>query len=136
MAGRLTELRQTVLAFLNDSDKPLTAKTIHRLLMESVDLSSVYRALEFLEEKRLLHSVSFSDVRFFYAETSGGHGHFLYCRNCGEIREFRDCAVGTMQRHIETDFGFAVERHTLCFEGLCAVCFQAERKRLDTGETL
>jgi Fur family ferric uptake transcriptional regulator len=88
----------------------------------SINLSTVYRTLELLDEIGLIHHAHLSDRAPTYHSTTGHEHAHLICRNCrrvisvarGEIEE----ALGPLARRhgFEPDYG-----HLTVF-GLCADC--------------
>ncbi len=121
MKIRLTNTRREILKILGKVQKPLNAKTIIRRISSRPNLSTVYRALDFLESKKYIHSVSFSGVKFFFAAVKG-NGHFLVCKECHEILEFSDCVAENLQKKIQRKFGYTITDHVLYFKGLCSEC--------------
>jgi Fur family ferric uptake transcriptional regulator len=88
----------------------------------SINLSTVYRTLELLDEIGLIHHAHLSDRAPTYHSTTGHEHAHLICRDCrrvisvarGEIEE----ALGPLARRhgFEPDYG-----HLTVF-GLCADC--------------
>ncbi|GAG89126.1 unnamed protein product, partial [marine sediment metagenome] len=89
MKLKLTVLRKEILEVIDNAEKPLNAKIVGKRIKSEPYLSTIYRALDFLETKNLIHSVSFSGVKFYFTSKQG-NGHFLVCKECREILEFRD----------------------------------------------
>jgi len=121
MKSRLTDLRKEILSIIDEAEKPLNAKMIEKRIKSKPNLSSIYRALYFLETKSYINSVSFSGVRFYYTKKKG-HGHFLVCKKCNEILEFEDCVVKNLQQKIQKQYEYKITDHVICFNGLCLEC--------------
>ena len=68
MKPRLTELRKKILQVINASGRPLSAKNIFEKIPSRPNLSTVYRALDFLEKEKYVHSVSFSRIKFYMSK--------------------------------------------------------------------
>jgi len=122
MRTKLTELRKEIVSLIENAETPLNARKVRGRMSSQPNLSTVYRALEFLDANDYVSSVSFSGVRFYYTGEHPGHGHFLFCRECHNIQEFDECVVIPLQRRIQEKFDFQVTGHVLYFEGLCADC--------------
>jgi Fur family ferric uptake transcriptional regulator len=122
MKPAMTSLRRAILYLIDSSDRPRTVRQIHAGIKEKADLSSVYRALEYFESENLVHSISMDGSRFYYGSAKSGHGHFIQCRECREILEFDQCAVGSLQKRIQNQFGYEITGHVLYFQGLCPRC--------------
>ncbi len=121
MKSRLTDLRKEILDVIDEAEKPLNVKLIQKRLKFQPNLSTIYRALDYLDTKKLIHSVSFSGVKFYFTSKKG-NGHFLMCKECREILEFEDCVAKKLQRVIQRKYNYAITDHVLYFEGLCAAC--------------
>lgn len=119
--SRLTDLRKEILSIINEAEMPLNAKMIEKRTKSKPNLSTIYRALYFLETKRHIYSISFSGVRFYYTNKKG-HGHFLICKKCHEILEFEDCVAKNLQQKIQKQYNYKIIDHVLCFYGLCLEC--------------
>ena len=122
MKPRLTELRQEILGTVQQADRPINARMILRRMPSNPDVSTVYRALDYLEKEDLVHSVSFSRTTFYYAESDRGCGHFLYCGNCHEILQFEECFADDLQQALQERFQYRISKHVLSFEGVCSDC--------------
>ena len=121
MIKKFTRKRQIVLDKILDYDKPITAEELMRLIDEGFNLSTVYRALEFLEEKGLIKSISFDgNLRYFFS--SEGHHHFLYCERCHSIQTFNECAAERLQKKVEEEFDYEIKDHVFYFTGICEAC--------------
>src|SRR6056297_3007213 len=87
---RFTNNRKNVLEVLTEADKPLTIQQIKEKIRENMDISTIYRALDFLERNHFIESASFGkSMRFFFCQNK--FSHFLYCEKCSSIHVFKDC---------------------------------------------
>ena len=100
VGAKLTRLREEILRVVNDAEKPLSVKQIKNRIQAYPNLSSIYRALDFLSEKNLVHSLSFSGMAYYYTGKKGS-GHFLICKGCNEMIEFEDCVADGLQKKIQ-----------------------------------
>jgi len=118
---RFTENRELILDVLKKAKVPLTVEEIKHTLKYSVDTSTVYRALNFLEKKQYIDSASFGrNIRFFFC--SEKFKHFLFCDKCNRIEVFDDCFAGALEQKINENYNFQIESHVLYFRGLCHDC--------------
>ena len=97
---RLTKHRKEILDIVAGSDTPQSAKMVISKMAEKPDLSTVYRGLEYLEEKKYINSVSFSDTRYYYSAAKKYKGHFIICSKqacicCGCIHKKNIRKAGT-----------------------------------------
>jgi Fur family transcriptional regulator, ferric uptake regulator len=121
MNQRLTAWRKRVLAAVESSTCPVTAKAIHSQLGGRPDVSTVYRALEFLEGYGLVSSVTLFDGERYFSRADG-HEHLIMCSRCHEIKTFDECPAAGLQRTVEQVSGYRITGHVLYFSGLCPVC--------------
>jgi Fur family ferric uptake transcriptional regulator len=88
-------VRLAVLGLLSRTNAPLAAPQILEALPRDTDSVTVYRTLNTLTEKQLLHRVRGDDRVWRYAlsETPGkarhNHAHFV-CEQCGTVECLRD----------------------------------------------
>ncbi|MGH7091048.1 MAG: Fur family transcriptional regulator, partial [Stellaceae bacterium] len=127
--SRLTELRQRVLGLVLEADAPVTAYQLLDRLKEtrrSAVPPTIYRALDFLMEHRLIHKVERLNAFVPCVET--GHPHsaqFLICRQCGTVSEIENRAAAAALKHAAEREGFHPGSATVEIEGTCASCFHA-----------
>jgi Fur family ferric uptake transcriptional regulator len=122
---RFTKIRKQVLDLIAESDVPLNASSIHQKLKKVPDLSTVYRALDFLVRERYVQAVTFSRMNFYFIAPEEGGGHFIFCQGCNTIRCFDTCLSHDLERKLQERFHYIFSHHTLCFEGLCSQCRSA-----------
>ena len=122
MAQKLTELRQEILEIIEKSDIPLQVKEINERITKEVNLTSVYRSLEFLEQKGYVQAISFNTNARYYFSSEKRNGHFLFCSRCNNIKSFGTCFASDMERKLEKDYDFRIFDHFLYFTGICKTC--------------
>jgi len=123
---RLTPQREMVLSVMHQIEGFATAEKIHALVQEhssSVDISTVYRTLELLQEFELVSWVELDDGRRRY-ELLGVHGHHLHlaCRSCGEIVGIEMHDVQSFVDYLAQAHGFDAELDHITIPGLCQRC--------------
>jgi Fur family ferric uptake transcriptional regulator len=127
-----TELRKEILRCIEGSERPLMAKDVFDRLETKPNLSTVYRALDFLCKNGLIKSVSFnSDASYFFSGKKA-HAHFLYCQECSAIQVFDKCFAERIQDDVEHEFDYKIMDHFFYFSGLCDSC-QRHKKNLITA---
>ena len=84
---RNTSHRQSILEVLEESEKPVSAEAIYLTLREkgiSISMSTVYRALDVLEEKNLVVRTDFTENnRSLYEIRRNSTGTILYVSSAG-----------------------------------------------------
>lgn len=125
--ARLTELRRRVLCLILEAECPLTAYQLLDRLKETHKGAvppTIYRALDFLMEQRLIHKVERLNAFIPCAET--GHQHpvqFLICRECGRVAEIDNRTSTKALEHAAEREGFHLRNAVVEIEGTCAACF-------------
>lgn len=134
---RLTSLRRQVLALVLDTERPATAyDLLDRLRQHHKGAAppTIYRALDFLLDQGLIHKVE--RLSAYVGCIQHGHGHthpsdgdmvhhaaqFLICRQCGEVLELEDAAIGSAIADAARRVGFRPLASTIEIEGLCSRC--------------
>jgi Fur family ferric uptake transcriptional regulator len=124
---RFTENRELVYKVLKDAKTPLKAEEIKKRIIKELDLSTIYRALSFLENNQLINSASFGkNIRFFFC--SENFKHFLFCERCEKIEVFDDCFACELEKKINEKYQFEIESHILYFRGICCDCKKENKK--------
>lgn len=126
----LTPLRRHVLRLVLESRGSSTAYQLLDRLKEThkgAAPPTIYRALDFLVEQRLVHKVERLNAFVSCAE-AGGHAHpvqFLICHQCGTVAEIEDRAIADALNHAAERQGFHPGRAVVELDGTCAACLQA-----------
>jgi Fur family zinc uptake transcriptional regulator len=113
---RLTALRKRVLELVWRSHKPVGAYEVLDWLKSEDQRSAapptVYRALEFLLEQKLIHRIESLNAFVGCVDPSRQHtAQYLICTTCGMVKEQ----------------GFVVDRQTVEVHGLCGDCAKKPR---------
>jgi Fe2+ or Zn2+ uptake regulation protein len=106
----------------------LHAWTIEELLarvrseIASADYSTVFRAVSYLEQQKLIRKVDVGDGRGRY-ETAARHHDHVQCERCGKVSESgTQCLLENAAAEVSKATGFKVYSHHLVFTGLCPDC--------------
>ena len=88
-----------------------------------VGLASVYRALELLEELRLVQRLDVGEGPARYEPfRPEGHHHHLVCDRCGEVAAFEDPELERTIERLVDRVDFAVDAHDVTLRGHCPDC--------------
>ncbi len=128
---RLTPQREMILSALHDLDRHATAEEIYALVSKqstAVDLSTVYRTLELLQQLHLVASLDLGDGQNHY-ELLGVHGqhHHLLCRKCRKLVRVEHEELQGLLEGLAAAHGFSAEPEHLVITGLCADCRAADK---------
>ena len=89
-----------------------------------VGRASVYRALEVLEELRLVQRLEAARGIAGYEriDPAGHHHHHAICRRCGRMEPFEDRALEQAIGQVSAQVPFEIAEHEVVLRGLCKRC--------------
>ncbi|MGN6662982.1 MAG: Fur family transcriptional regulator [Solirubrobacterales bacterium] len=89
-----------------------------------VGRASVYRALEVLEELRLVQRFEAARGIAGYEriDPSGRHHHHAICRRCGRMEPFEDRGLERAIGQVAEQVPFEIAEHDVVLRGLCERC--------------
>lgn len=91
-----------------------------------ISVATVYRTMKLLADCGLAVARQFGGAQTRYEPAAGrGHHDHLICSGCGDIVEFANERIESLQESIARRHGFEVESHKLELYGRCARCRQA-----------
>ncbi len=118
---KLTKKRKLIFNTLEKSDKPLNAHLIFELIKDdNLNLSTVYRALDYLYSKGLIHRTNLDNIAFYYIPKREHH-HYMICENCHQKISI-DCKLKSIIKEVSLKYNFKIISHDLNFYGLCQNC--------------
>ncbi|MBM3559859.1 MAG: transcriptional repressor [Alphaproteobacteria bacterium] len=129
--ARLTPLRRRVLEIVWASHRPMGAYAVLDALAVGGEgrtaPPTVYRALKFLLEHRLVHRIENLNAYIGCPDPASRHGPlFLICRDCGNTAELQNGAIGAALAVDAERVGFSVDRLTVEASGQCSACRAVE----------
>lgn len=126
--AQLTYLRRRVFELVVTAEVPSTAYQLLDRLKETRKRAvppTIYRALDFLIEQRLVHKIECLNAFVPCAEAGRGHQlpvQFLICRQCGAVTEIGDQAVARALADAARRKGFHPGKAVVELDGTCATC--------------
>ena len=128
--GRVTSARRALLeALLTAADHHLTAQDLAESVQRAVPdvhLSTVYRALESLEEMGIVDHAHLGHGRAVYHLVDEPHQH-LVCERCERVVEVPDDVFAELSATLRRAYGFVLRPHHFAVVGRCAACDAALR---------
>ena len=94
------------------------------------DPSSIFRAVNRLEDEGLVHRVVLGDRRARY-ELAGQHHEHLLCDCCGAVEPLPCALVDALVQDVWDSCGFTVSDHRLVLTGTCGPCRSRTGPRTD-----
>ena len=121
---KITAARLELLDIFKHAKKPLSIQEIsHHLSTSSVDVATLYRNVESLQNLGLVKQINLQSRQAYYELAGGAHHHHLVCTNCGKLANIKPKETDLAQSLLKTH-GFArVIDHSLEFFGVCNKCF-------------
>jgi Fur family ferric uptake transcriptional regulator len=125
---KYTEQRVIILELLLTLDEHLSADQLFEIVKNkypehNIGIATIYRTLNFLEEVKLISSISFGkDGKRYEKNDKDQHHDHIICTNCGKIVEFLDLDIEQKQEEIAKSNGFKITDHTMQIFGICKDC--------------
>jgi Fe2+ or Zn2+ uptake regulation protein len=116
---RLSTSRRLVLEALYATDEPLTAD---RIAGDDLDVASVYRNLETLEQIGLVRHFHLGHGPGLYARSAVGLFEYLLCDACGAVVTVEPERLDAVRDQIRRDFGYEARFTHFPIAGLCPDC--------------
>ena len=126
---RMTPQRQLILEAIAASEGHMSAEGLYQQVaprFPDVNISTVYRTLEVLEELGLLRHTHFhAGVARYHLATEREHQH-LVCRRCGRETELDLDVLRPLGDALQRRYGFAADLTHTAIVGTCQTCQTAE----------
>ncbi|MGO9961322.1 MAG: Fur family transcriptional regulator [Solirubrobacteraceae bacterium] len=117
---RLTTPRRLVLEALFTADGPVSAERLAITLR--IELTSVYRNLETLEQHGLARHVHLGHGPGLYALVGRGEREFLSCARCGSVLTVTPEQLDPVRDQLRDLFGYEARFTHFAIVGLCPAC--------------
>lgn len=119
---RMTKQRKLIYDILKAINKPLNIENIfYSLPDETMNLSTVYRTIEYFESFDLLIKFHFNGNSYYILNDNNEHHHFSICTSCLEMKEIA-CHLDQTIKDLKNDDSFLVTNHEITIYGLCKDC--------------
>ena len=124
--AKLTWIRRRVLELIWSAHEPVLAydllKSI-RVDKPNAAPPTVYRALEFLSNQKLIHKIQSLNAYTGCPHPAEPHsGLFLICTHCKEIAELEAPEISAAVLNQTEKTGFQIEHQTMEILGVCSQC--------------
>ena len=123
---RVTPQRMLLLDAICEGDGHTTFDEVYervRAKAPGINQATVYRALDFLCELRLVVSADIEGHTVYEIAGETPH-HHLVCRDCGAVQELADFHFQVFRDHLLMEHGFRADLDHLAINGLCAKCME------------
>jgi Fe2+ or Zn2+ uptake regulation protein len=126
---RLTSARKAILDVLNHSDGHLSPTQIHKKLRDrlpSLNLSTVYRSLDYLVQHNLISITDTGTGSPVYELLEDIPHHHLICQVCGNMMNLDHLVVEPFFSLVEENNDFIIATNHLVLYGTCKKCKSIE----------
>ena len=124
---RISTARRMIVNHLFEAPAPVSAQQIAAGLDRTpLDLASVYRNLETLEEHGVVRHFHAGHGPGRYVLVGGGEREYLACDRCGSIEEVDRSELDSLREDVQRRFGYAVGFTHFPMVGLCPPCAARE----------
>lgn len=134
---RMTPQRQLILDAIASLPGHISADVVHHQVVErfpNVNISTVYRTLELLQEMGLVTHTHFDDgVAQYHLADEGRHQH-LVCRQCGTERELDLSVLDPLAARLRAEYAFEPDLSHFAIVGLCKDCLSGSGMEAGTPQ--
>ncbi|EFC82701.1 Fur family transcriptional regulator [Parafrankia sp. EUN1f] len=127
---RLTPQRQLVLEAVAKLGHATPEAIVHevRQTASAINISTVYRTLDLLEELELVSHAHLGHGAPTYHVTGVDPHVHLVCGSCGAVREISPDRLAAVVSELRSELGFVVDMAHLTLAGRCAECTALGRR--------
>lgn len=118
----LTTKRKKVYNLLKEVTKPLSVQDIYNSLNdETINLSTIYRSIEYFEDFNLLLKFHFNNKNYYFLNEDKKHDHYFICTSC-LLMQMVPCNMKEVLSNLKLDNDFTITNHEMNVYGLCNKC--------------
>jgi len=113
---RLTDQRKLIAKVMSESESHPDVDELHRKvnkLDSKISIATVYRTVKLFEEAGIVEKHDFKGNKARYEQAPEEHHDHLIDINSGEITEFVDEAIETLQKQVAKKLGYKLVDHRL-----------------------
>lgn len=113
---KMTGQRRVIARVLADArDHPDVEQVYHRALRldPHISIATVYRTMRLLEEVNVVARHEFGDGRARYEPAPTEHHDHLIDMDSGQVVEFRNDEIESLQRKVAEEYGYEIVSHRL-----------------------
>ncbi len=118
---KMTEQRRVIARVLSDADDHPDVEEVHRRaakLDDGISIATVYRTMRLFEEADIVERHDFGDGRARYEEVTAEHHDHLINMRSGQVIEFQNEEIETLQETIAKNHGMKLVGHRLELYGV------------------
>lgn len=123
--GKRSKSRARIMEAFFRSGTHVTVEELTRAVRRrrgGVGAATVYRTLKLLVRIGYAKELDFGEGAKRYESSLSAHHDHLVCRECGDVSEFKDPEIETLQEKVARRHGFVPTTHRLDIYGYCRKC--------------
>lgn len=123
--GKRSRSRAQIMGIFFRSGRHLTVEELTRKVRarnRNIGSATVYRTLKLLARMGYAKELDFGDGAKRYESNVTGHHDHLVCTGCGNVSEFEEPRIETLQEEVARQHGFFPTMHRLAIYGYCSGC--------------
>lgn len=123
--GKRSKSRAKIMEAFFRSGTHMTVEELTRIVRRShrgVGFATVYRTLKILVRYGYASELDFGEGARRYESNLSSHHDHLICRKCGEVSEFEEPQIESLQDRVAELHGFTPTTHRLDIYGYCREC--------------
>ena len=121
-----TKHRLEIMDMFLSAYEPVSAEEIYNCLIKkdiSINLSTVYRTLEALENKNIIRTVILNGTdKTLFELSDHDHKHYFVCLTCKKILPIMHCPLEVYEQQLVKEKGYEITGHRLDIYGYCEAC--------------
>ena len=125
MGLKVTSQRLAILETLSAGRAHVTAQEVFETVNSrypDIGFATVYRFLRKMAEQSMVTEVRMGGLPARYELTPRRHHDHLTCTRCGQIVEFENQGIESLQEKVARDHSFQLTHHVLELYGVCPRC--------------
>jgi len=122
---RLTPQRLMIASAIENSHDHVSAEEIYSQVVAkypNVNISTIYRTLELLEQLGLVTETDLGGGRVRYHPADKGHHHHLICQKCGAVIDLDEATLSPLRDALLRQYDFTADLRHLGIFGRCKKC--------------
>jgi Fur family ferric uptake transcriptional regulator len=122
---RMTPQRQLILDAVASTQGHVSADQVYQQVVRvfpDVNISTVYRTLEVLEELGVVRHTHFHDGVAQYERTDAAKHHHMVCSRCGADAELELEVLRPLAEELKRRYGFEADLAHSAIVGVCRTC--------------
>ena len=121
----MTPQRLMIVSAIENSNDHISAEEIYSQVVDkypNVNISTIYRTLELLEQLGLVTETDLGGGRVRYHPADKGHHHHLICQECGAVIDLDESVLSPLKDALRRKYEFIADLRHLGIFGRCVKC--------------